>query len=108
MRKAQLLRNDGGNQKNWIKIQIIGETSNRSGIGTRVEVTCKDLVQIAEVKSGASYLCQNDFILHFGLNDYGVIDKITATFVNGSIYEIKQVSVNQTIQIFESGKSKTL
>ncbi|HHZ90626.1 TPA: CRTAC1 family protein, partial [Candidatus Poribacteria bacterium] len=107
-RKAQLLRNDGGNQKNWIKIQIIGETSNRSGIGTRVEVTCKDLVQIAEVKSGASYLCQNDFILHFGLNDYGVIDKITATFVNGSIYEIKQVSVNQTIQIFESGKSKTL
>ncbi|HIA64756.1 TPA: CRTAC1 family protein [Candidatus Poribacteria bacterium] len=107
-RKAQFLRNDGGNQKNWIKVQIIGETSNRSGVGTRVEVTCKDLVQIAEVKSGASYLCQNDFILHFGLDGYDAIDKIIATFANGSICEIKQVSVNQTIQIFESGKSKTL
>ena len=72
-RKAQLLRNDGGNQKNWIKVQIIGETSNRSGVGTRGEVICKNLVQVAEVKSGTSYLCQNDFILHFGLGDYNII-----------------------------------
>ena len=107
-RRAQLLRNDGGNQKNWIKIQIIGETSNRSGIGTRVEVACKDLVQVAEVKSGASYLCQNDFILHFGLDNYDAIEKITTTFTSGFIYEIEQVSVNQTIQISELGESKPL
>ena len=107
-RRAQLLRNDGGNQKNWIKIQIIGETSNRSGIGTRVEVACKDLVQVAEVKSGASYLCQNDFILHFGLDNYDAIEKITTTFTSGFIYEIEQVSVNQTIQISELGESKSL
>ena len=107
-RRAQLLRNDGGNQKNWIKIQIIGKTSNRSGIGTRVEVACKDLVQIAEVKSGASYLCQNDFILHFGLDNYDAIEKITTTFTSGFIYEIEQVSVNQTIQISELGESKPL
>jgi len=106
--KAQLLRNDGGNRKNWIKIQIVGETGDQSGIGTRVEVTCKSLVQIAEVKSGSSYLCQNDLTLHFGLDDHKVVDKITATFLNGSVCETKPVPVNQTIRIYESGKYKSL
>ena len=105
--KAQLLRNDGGNRKNWIKIQIVGETGDQSGIGTRVEVTCKSLVQIAEVKSGSSYLCQNDLTLHFGLDDHKVVDKITATFLNGSVCETKPVPVNQTIRIYESGKYKS-
>jgi len=106
--KAQLLRNDGGNRKNWIKIQIVGETGDQSGIGTRVEVTCKSLVQIAEVKSGSSYLCQNDLTLHFGLDDHKVVDKVTATFLNGSVCETKPVPVNQTIRIYESGKYKSL
>ena len=105
--KAQLLRNNGGNRKNWIKIQIVGEIGDRSGIGTRVEVTCKSLVQIAEVKSGSSYLCQNDLTLHFGLDDHEIVDKITATFLNGSVCETKPVTVNQTIQIYESGKYKS-
>jgi len=105
--KAQLLRNDGGNRKNWIKIQIVGETGDQSGIGTRVEVTCKSLVQIAEVKSGSSYLCQNDLTLHFGLDDHKVVDKVTATFLNGSVCETKPVPVNQTIRIYESGKYKS-
>ena len=106
--KAQLLRNDGANRKNWIKIQIVGETGDRSDIGTRVEVTCKSLVQIAAIKSGSSYLCQNDLTLYFGLDDHEVVDKITATFLNGSIYETKPVTVNQTIQIYKSGKYKSL
>ena len=105
--KARFLRNDGGNRKSWIKIQIIGDTVDRSGIGTRVEVACKSLVQIAEVKIGSSYLCQNDLTFHFGLDDHEVVDKITATFLNGSVCETKPVTVNQTIQIYKSGKYKS-
>ena len=105
---AQLLRNDGANRKNWIKIQIVGETGDRSDIGTRVEVTCKSLVQIAEIKSGSSYLCQNDLTLYFGLDDHEVVGKITPTFLNRSVCETKPVTVNQTIQIYKSGKYKSL
>ena len=38
MERPQLLRNDDGNQNNWVKVQIRGTTSNRAGIGARVEV----------------------------------------------------------------------
>jgi len=65
-------------------------------------------VQIAEIKSGSSYLCQNDLIPHFGLDDHEVVDKITVTFLNGSVCETKPVPVNQTIRIYESGKYKSL
>ena len=106
--KAQLLRNDGANRKNWIKIQIVGETGDRSDIGTRVEVTCKSLVQIAEIKSRSSYLRQNDLTLYFGLDDHEVVGKITATVLNRSVCETKLVIVNQTIQIYKSGKYKSL
>ena len=38
---ARLLRNDGGNRNNVLRVQTIGTTSNRDGIGARVEVTVR-------------------------------------------------------------------
>ena len=35
---ARLLRNDGGNSQNWIKINAIGTKSNTSAIGTKIYV----------------------------------------------------------------------
>src|SRR5688500_15473468 len=36
--KAVVLRNDGGNRRNWHGIQTVGKRSNRGGIGCRVKV----------------------------------------------------------------------
>ena len=35
---AFVLRNDGGNQQNWLQIKTVGTKSNRDGIGCRVKV----------------------------------------------------------------------
>ena len=99
--KPQLLRNDGGNRNNWAKVRIRGTTSNRAGIGTRIEVVTGDVSQMAEVKSGSGYLCQNALALHFGLGSHTIIDKIIATFPSGRVYQMKAVSVNQVIEITE-------
>src|SRR5436853_459895 len=63
----QVLRNDGGNANNSILIRTIGEKSNRDGIAAKVKVVSGDLTQIDEVRSGGSYISQNDMRLHFGL-----------------------------------------
>ena len=99
--KPQLLRNDGGNRNNWIKVRAIGTASNRPGIGTRIKVATGDLRQIAEIKSGSGYLGQNDLSLHFGLGNYTVVDKITAIFPSGRVHEIEAVAANQLIEIEE-------
>ena len=99
--QPQLLRNDGGNRNNWVKVHIRGTTSNRAGIGTRVEVVTGDVSQMAEVKSGSGYLCQNALALHFGLGGHTTIDKIIATFPSGRVHKMEAVPVNQIVEIIE-------
>ena len=43
-----LLRNDVGNQKNWIQINAVGIKSNRSAIGARVKIMAGNLIQHQE------------------------------------------------------------
>jgi enediyne biosynthesis protein E4 len=62
-----LLRNDGAGGHHSILVKCVGTKSNRSAIGTRVQVTRGDHRQIREVMSGSSYYSQSDLRLHFGL-----------------------------------------
>jgi hypothetical protein len=71
-----LLRNDGGNKQNWIKIKLIGTKCNRTAIGARVRVTTGKHVQMDEVNSGTSVMSQNDLRLHFGLAKAETVDLI--------------------------------
>jgi hypothetical protein len=71
-----LLRNEGGNQQNWIKIKLIGTKCNRTAIGARVRVITGKHMQMDEVASGGSVMSQNDLRLHFGVGEAKVIDMI--------------------------------
>ena len=86
-----LLRNDGGNSNNWIKVKLIGTKCNRTAIGARVRVLIGKHSQIDEVNSGTSVMSQNDLRLHFGLGQATKIDSLevkwpttqkTETFTN--------------------------
>ena len=71
-----LLRNDGGNTQNWIKVKLIGTQCNRTAIGARVRVVTGNHTQMDEVHSGASVMSQSDLRLHFGLGKAPVVDVI--------------------------------
>lgn len=71
-----LLRNDGGNKNNWIKLKLIGTKCNRTAIGTRVWVGVGKHVQMDEVHSGTSVMSQSDLRLHFGLGQAPRVDFI--------------------------------
>ena len=62
-----LLRNDGGNNNNWIKVKLIGTKCNRTAIGARVRVVTGKHSQMDEVHSGTSVMSQSDLRLHFGV-----------------------------------------
>ena len=64
---AVFLRNNKGNQNNWLTINLIGTTSNRDGLGSRVKITSGGKVQTTQKVSTTGYLSQNDPRLHFGL-----------------------------------------
>ncbi len=95
-----LLKNTG-TRGHAVRIRLIGTKSNRSAIGARVEVTAGGRTQIDEVRSGDSYLSQNDLTLHFGLGDASIVDRIRVRWPNGAVQEWKQVSADQTVTLTE-------
>jgi Flp pilus assembly protein TadD len=54
-----VLRNEGGNQHNWMSIGLKALNDNKSGIGTKVELYAGTLYQKWEVAGASGYLGQN-------------------------------------------------
>jgi len=97
----QLLRNDGGNTNNSVLIKTIGVKSSRDGIGARVKVVSGDLTLIDEVRSGSSYLSQNDLRLHFGLEKRTKIDRVEVRWPSGAIDRVTNLQANKILTIKE-------
>ena len=95
-----LLENRGG-QNTWLTLKLIGTHSNRDAIGARVKVTTGNLTQIREVRSGSSYLSQNDMRLHFGLGKYRQIDRIEIRWPSGLGEHLEGVKPNQNLTLVE-------
>ena len=96
-----LFQNDGGNQNNWLKILTIGKTSNRNGIGARIELTAGNSRQIREVISGSSYLSQSSLEIEFGLGKASVVDQIRILWPSGSKQTLTDINVNQKLVVTE-------
>jgi len=54
-----VLRNEGGNQHNWMSIDLKALNDNKNGIGTKVELYAGTLYQKWEVPGASGYLGQN-------------------------------------------------
>jgi enediyne biosynthesis protein E4 len=78
-----LLRMASKSSNHWIELKLEGVKSNRSAIGARVRVTAGGFVQLAEVRSGGSYLSQSDLRLHFGLGRAVKVDKVEIDWPGG-------------------------
>ena len=95
-----LLENRGG-QNRWLTLKLIGTRSNRDAIGARVKVTAGNLTQIREVRSGSSYLSQNNMRLHFGLGEYRQVDWLEIRWPSGLQEHLEGVKPNQALTLVE-------
>jgi enediyne biosynthesis protein E4 len=99
-----LLRNDGGNKQNWIKIKLVGTKCNRTAIGARVRVVTGKHAQMDEVHSGTSVMSQSDLRLHFGVGKVTTIDLIEVKWpTTQKLERFTQVAANQILTIREGG-----
>jgi hypothetical protein len=67
----------------FVKVKLIGTTSNRSGLGAIVTVRAggQTYTKVHDGKSG--YLSQSLFPLYFGLDEAGTVDAITVRWPSG-------------------------
>jgi hypothetical protein len=99
--QARLLRNDGGNANHVLRVRTVGTTSNRDGIGARVDVTSGGDTSWQTVKTGSSYLSQSEMTLTFGLGSSATASTVRVTWPSGQVDTLDAVDADQAITIEE-------
>jgi hypothetical protein len=103
----QLLRCDSKRSDNWLKVRTIGVKSNRSGIGARLRCVThpadepKPHQQIDEVRSGGSYISQNDLRVHFGIGRAEKVELLEIRWPSGQLDTLKDLKPNRLIYVKE-------
>lgn len=97
----QLFRNESI-EGNWIKINAEGTESNRSAIGSRIQIYHEGTMQMDEVMAGSSWCSQNSMTLHFGLDEAQIIDSLMIRWPNGLEEMYYDLDVNQTYDFTEA------
>ncbi len=100
MGKAPSLLKDFAVSGNSLLVRVL--TSGRDAIGARIIVTTDGHKQIDEVRSGGSYLSQNDLRLHFGLGKAVKAD-ISIRWLDGEVESFAAVPAGEVVTI-EEGK----
>jgi hypothetical protein len=96
-----ILRNEGGDGNRWLTLELAASKGSPLAIGARVRVVAGDLVQTEEVRSGGSYLSQNDLRLHFGLGKAAKADLVEIRWPSGKVEQIKDLAADRFYAVRE-------
>lgn len=96
-----VLRNEGGNGNHWIKLELGAIKGTPLAIGARVKLVAGGVTQTEEIRSGSSYLSQNDLRVHFGLGKATKVDLIEIRWPSGRVETLKDVPADKIHSILE-------
>ncbi len=74
----------------YLKVRLIGKTSNRSGIGAVVQVRAGADVYTKVNDGQSGYLSQSDMPLYFGLGSTTKVDEVVVTWPSGTKTSIRE------------------
>ena len=97
--RPTLLRNDGGNRGNWLRVKLTQQGHNTQAVGARVAVVAGGTTQIREVRAGTGYLSQDDTRLHFGLGAELSVEALEIRWPDGKLEVMKDLEVNRLIEV---------
>lgn len=94
-----ILRNEIGNKKSWLSVQLVGSDGNIDAIGSQVKVKVGEQNILREVICGASYLSGNDIRLSFGLDKNESVDSLQIRWSTGKVEHFGKQPTRQMITI---------
>jgi hypothetical protein len=99
--KPLLLVNLAANTNHWLGVALQGAKSNRDGIGARVTVSSGGHAWVQEVRSGSSYISNNDRRLHFGLGNNAAVEHIDVLWPSGLEERFQGGSPDRHVRLVE-------
>ena len=89
-----------GGEYHWLRVELVGARSNRSGVGARLVATAGDLEQMREVRSGRGF-GQDEMVAHFGLGERDLVDRLEIRWPSGEVDVLEGIPADRKIRVFE-------
>lgn len=106
-----LYRNDIGQRKNWLEIDLIGTMANRDAAGSEVRVELPNGKKLMRhVVVGSGYAAQQSRRIGFGLGAATEISKLRVRWLGpgGGEDTFEHIAANQIVRITQGMKGATL
>jgi hypothetical protein len=87
--------------RHWIELALEGTSSNRSAIGTRVELQWNGRTQVQEVSGGNGFSSQNDRRIHYGIGSATKADRLVIRWPSGKTQTIENPQVDRLLPVKE-------
>src|SRR6476659_5751781 len=85
-----LLRNEGGNRKNWLGLQLVGTRSNPAGVGALITW-----------QAGGSYLSSQDPREVVGIGAATKIESVEIRWASGKVEKLTNPGINRYVTVVE-------
>ena len=95
----QVLRNQVEGAGHWLLVHLRGRGQMTDAIGAVVTVQAGPLRQMRNVRSGTSYLSQDDMRQHFGLGKAAQADAVLVLWPDGTKTKLENVKADQVLEV---------
>lgn len=100
---------NNGNGNHWLKIKLVGTTSNRAAIGAQIRVKAvidgQTVTQLRDISAQSGYCGQNSLTAQIGLGTATQADSIFIRWPSGQEQALGQTAAGQTITVVEGEAS---
>ena len=97
-------RNDG-QSGHRVVVALKGTVSNRQGVGATVRIETASGPQVRQLVLARGYLSSSEPILHFGLGDDSVIERLTVEWPSGIVQTFHGVAADQRLTVTEPARN---
>ncbi|MGE5125627.1 MAG: CRTAC1 family protein [Betaproteobacteria bacterium] len=96
---AQVLRNELAGTGGWLTVRLEGKPGNTLALGAVVTVKAGPLSMTRTVRSGTSYISQDDTRQHFGLGAQSQADLVEVRWPDQSVTRLSKVAANRVLVV---------
>jgi Tfp pilus assembly protein PilF len=104
--ELKFIRNNDGNRNPSLRVQLAGKSSNRSGVGSKLEVRAGSLTQKLESYAASPAPAPADFL--FGLGKRPVVDAVRVLWPSGNLQAEVDLTAITTPRSAEAKKAAPL
>ena len=98
---ASLYLNESDSTHHWLSIKLVGTTSNRDGLGARINVTAGGRTQIREMGVSQGHNSHSVTPVYFGLGEATRAELVEVRWPSGEVQTLSEVAADQLLTLTE-------